>query len=294
MSFILNDTKKNALAIVKGGEFKNKYLHIRNNNNFSISDIPNNLKENLDDNEKDILNNSIKEKLQPKEEKLENKYYELMNYLKEKKKKDFILRKGGKFEVMPIKKNNLTEKLYICGVSGAGKSTYAGSFIKKYLKENPENEFFLISNVNQDEILDKLYPIRIDINIEEPLEMEDLKNSVVLFDDIDTIQNKNIRNYFYNLLDDLIQTGRHYNITIIFTSHIIMNYKKTRNILLENTSMTMFINSGNNLQNIKYLKNYCNFNNSQINKILNLNSRWVSIYKSNPEYVIYEKGIYLI
>jgi ABC-type oligopeptide transport system ATPase subunit len=130
MSFILNDSKKNALAIVKGGEFKNKYLHIRNNNNFSISDIPNNYIDNLNNNEKDILNNSIKEKLQPKEEKLENTYYELMNYLKEKKKKDFILRKGGKFEVLPIKKGNLTEKLYICGVSGAGKSTYASNYIK--------------------------------------------------------------------------------------------------------------------------------------------------------------------
>ena len=196
---------------------------------------------------------------------------------------------------MPKKDIDYTEKLYICGVSGAGKSTYCSMFIKKYLKIYPENEFFLISNVENDYILDKLNPIRIDIkNLEEEITTEEIKNSIVLFDDIDTITNKNTRNYIYNLLDNLIQCGRHYNITIIFTSHIIMNYKKTRNILLENTATTLFINNGNNIQNIKYLKNYCGFINSQITKILNLNSRWITIYKTNPQYVIGEKQIYLI
>ena len=86
MSFILNDIKKNSLAIVKGGKNKNKHLHFINKS-LSLYDLDKKYIDNLNDNEKTILNKSIKEKLQPEDLKLEDKFYNLMNEINMKKKK---------------------------------------------------------------------------------------------------------------------------------------------------------------------------------------------------------------
>jgi hypothetical protein len=46
-----------------------------------------------------------------------------------------------------------------------------------------------------------------------------------------------------------------------------------------------------------YLKSYECWDNDQISRLLNLNSRWCMIYKgldNCPPYVLYEKGVYII
>ena len=59
-------------------------------------------------------------------------------------------------------------------------------------------------------------------------------------------------------------------------------------------SLTVFPKSGSS-QQIRYcLKQYYGLNNKQINAILSLPSRWITIYKNYPMCVLYEKGAFVI
>jgi hypothetical protein len=165
------------------------------------------------------------------------------------------------------------------------------------LKQKRKNEFFLFSNVDEDDVLDKLKPIRIDLDDEEALSevrSDDFYDSIVLFDDTDTISNGMVRKFIQHLRDDILECGRHYNTTVVAVSHVLQNYQATRKLLNEATSVVFFPKVGSNNHNYKFLKHHCLYDDDTIRRLLNLNSRWVALYRSHPNYVIYEKGVFLI
>ena len=62
----------------------------------------------------------------------------------------------------------------------------------------------MFSSLPEDESVDDVKPqrIRLDSSIyEEPLEVEEFKDSVIIFDDIDVISDKKARNAVYNILN---------------------------------------------------------------------------------------------
>lgn len=184
--------------------------------------------------------------------------------------------------------------LYIAGPSGSGKSTYAASYIKKYLKLYPGCGFYVFSRVADDEVIDKLKPHRIVIDeemIHDPIQLEDVEeNSIVLFDDIDTISNKKLQDSVNNIKKQILEMGRHTNIQCVITSHLINGNDKgtTRTVLNEMQSFTFFPSSGSTYQ-IKYcLKQYFGLSGTQIAKVLALPSRAVTIRKIYPQVVISE------
>lgn len=189
------------------------------------------------------------------------------------------------------------ECLYIAGPSGSGKSTYAANYLREYKKAYPDNPIVLFSRKPEDDVLDQLDPIRIKLDfenmIDNPLTLDDLKDTACIFDDIDTISNKEIKEAVQSLRDDILEVGRSYHITCISTSHLLTNYKATRTLLNEATSITFFPKSGSS-HGIKYcLKQYCGVNDkAQLKKILNLPSRWVTIQKTYPMYCLYSFGAY--
>ncbi len=189
------------------------------------------------------------------------------------------------------------ECLYITGPSGSGKSTYASEYIKQYKKAFPNNDFILLSRKPEDPVLDQLKPIRIKIDeslLDDPIDFKELENSCVLFDDIDTISNIKLRDYVQHLRDDILEVGRSSRITCICTSHLACNYKQTRTLLNEATSLVIFPRSGSSYQYKRMLKVYCGLDKKQVQKILNLPSRWVCLHKSYPNYVLYALGAYAI
>ena len=199
--------------------------------------------------------------------------------------------------IIPLPNKKIVEKIYISAPSGSGKSTYAGNYIKQYKKMFPDDEIYLFSSIDEDKALDKYKPKRILFDedfIEDPIKPDEIEHSLCIFDDTDTIREKEIRNSINNLRDWLLEQGRHFNIRMLITSHILMNYQATRRILNEATCVVVFPKSGSGTYHIKqFLKIYCGMDKKQIDKILNLNSRWVAIYRSYPQYVLYEKGVYL-
>jgi hypothetical protein len=201
------------------------------------------------------------------------------------------------FEQLP---NDKTRVLYVAGASGSGKSTYVSQYIKKYKKMHPKAPFIVFSRLPEDAVIDALNPIRIDIDdtlITEPIEIEDIQeDSVILFDDCDAIRDKKIMEAINTIRQQILEMGRHSNIQVIITSHLINGTDKnaTRIVLNEMHSLTIFPNSGSIYQ-IKYvLKNYFGLSAKQITALLTIKSRWITILKTYPQSIISTNQIKLL
>lgn len=203
--------------------------------------------------------------------------------------------------MMPVPNLDTREVSYIAGPSGSGKSTYASKIIENFHKLFPDNNIYIFSRLESDPVLDRLKPIRVTLDnslIEDPIDVhsELQQGDLILFDDCDTLQDKKLKDAVSRLKNDILETGRHLNLYIIITSHLINgnDKKDTRTVLNEAHTITIFPKSGSTYGINYVLKNYIGLNKQQINKIISLPSRWVTIGKSYPQYVLYEKGIYLI
>ena len=300
MSFTLSDLQQ------KGKIFPLAKLRTRNTvkyiyyaddkkiDNNIVNDILDESYSNLSSEQRKNIINSVKNQTEPIDPKLERIYYSVLDKMKHNQAK-YTVPSGKTIQILPD--FSRIEKLYICGVSGAGKSTFSAEFIKEYLKHYKENEFYILSTVDEDKPLDKLEPIRIDLTsmLEDPISIKDeLHDSIVLFDDTATISNTIVRKACTNLLDSCIEIGRHYNTTVINTSHMILDYRSSRKMLNEATAVIIFCKAGSNIQNVKFLENYAGLDKFAIKKILNLPSRWVYIKRTPPQMVIYDKGCYLL
>lgn len=192
------------------------------------------------------------------------------------------------------------ETLYIAGRSGSGKSTYAKEYIKNYSKLFPNNKIYLISKVDDDVTFKDIKNIiKIDPDLFNSDESEDnidydakqFKNCIVIFDDIDQFVDK-IKKPISLLRDQLLEIGRHNNVYVISTSHLLTNYKHTRVLLNEAHSVTFFPQSGfHNIE--RYLKQYAGLSNENINQIKNSKSRWVTVFQSYPQVIMEEHKIYI-
>ena len=110
------------------------------------------------------------------------------------------------------------EIVYMTGPSGSGKSTYTRKYLEQWKKKNKDKEIYMFSSLPEDESLDDVKPQRIKLDrsiYEEPIEVEEFKDSVVIFDDIDVISDKKIRDAVYNILNKVLEIGRHFKINFI-------------------------------------------------------------------------------
>lgn len=186
------------------------------------------------------------------------------------------------------------ESIFIAGPAGSGKSYFSGRYMDQYHKKYPDNPIVIFSRKSEDPAIDNYEwdPIRIQLDEEylyDPVLLEDLENTCVLFDDIDTFP-KDIRESVQHLRDDILEVGRSFHITTICTSHQLMNYKSTRVLLNEATQVVFFPKSGSQYHIKRFLKVYCGLDKDQIKDIINLPSRWIMINKSYPMYVMYSFG----
>jgi hypothetical protein len=185
--------------------------------------------------------------------------------------------------------------LYITGRSGSGKSYYSADFIKQYVKVHPKNGVYLISSLMEDKCLDKIPQIkRVKIKTPEFLaadfsDISKMKNSLILFDDIDCMTDKKILKKVYEIMDLVLQTGRKYNVTMIHTSHSACDGAYTKLILNEAHSTTFSINGMSNVS-MKYLCNsYLGLTLKQIEALKKTKTRWVTVFKTCPEVMMTQK-----
>lgn len=206
--------------------------------------------------------------------------------------------KDGKFQQMPninASKNSKREILYITGASGSGKSTYTLNYIKQYKKRYNKNEVWLFSALKEDETIDKIKPKRIIIDdrlITEPLSIEEFKDSLCIFDDVDVIKVKEHREAVYGLLNAILETGRHFNISCIITNHLPTAGKDTRRVINECHSVTYFPQSGAAGQMKRLLQDYLGMDNKTLKDIRKMNTRWATIFKNYPMCIMTERKVF--
>lgn len=207
----------------------------------------------------------------------------------------------GKIYPMPT----IDERMvyYVAGPSGSGKSTYASHLISGFKSEFPKKRIYVFSRTDPytDPSLAPLNPIYVECNeelIETPIDITSQldEESLILFDDCNTIQNDKIRKAIEKLMGDILEVGRKLGIWIIITNHLVIpNERKiARTILNEMQSLTVFPKSGSQ-QQIKYvLEKYYGINKKQIEDIMNVPSRWITIFKNYPMTVMHEHGAFIL
>jgi len=98
------------------------------------------------------------------------------------------------------------------------------------------------------------------------------------------------------LVVDICEVGRKLGLWIILTSHLVSpdDRSLSRCMMNELTGFTFFPRSGA-VHQIKYaLDKYFGLSKTQIDKIMHLPSRWVTVMRTFPQCVLYRKGVYLL
>jgi hypothetical protein len=205
------------------------------------------------------------------------------------------LNDGDKFQLIP---NTKKERIinYIFGQSGSGKSYWITEFCKQYKKIYQSNPIYLFSSLDNDETIDKLNAKRINLNddfLNTDLTMEDFQNSMLIFDDCDCIKDKKIKNKVFSILNSVLETGRHKNISVCFVSHVGTKGAETKTILNECHNLVMFPKTMGNAS-LKYILDaYGGLDKNEINYIKTMDSRWVCICKTYPKVIVSEKEIFI-
>lgn len=120
------------------------------------------------------------------------------------------------------------------------------------------------------------------------------KGHIFLFDDIATFRPM-IADYIRRYQNDLLETARKCNISVISTSHALKNYSKTKVNLNESEYVALFPSSNLMLSN-KFLKDNLGMLKNERERVISKASRnrYMIVKTSSPLLVIHEKGIILL
>jgi hypothetical protein len=201
------------------------------------------------------------------------------------------------FQILPTEKSE-RDVLMLTGKSGSGKSYYIKCYIIEYHKMHPKNPIWIISPKYDDSTFNdvKKYTTQLRMDdqfVQTDIGLEDLQNSLVIFDDIEGIMDKRLRVKVFNLLNLCMTTGRSYHISICVVSHKATNGKDTSFMLLEN-SHCVFFPSYVPERSLQYLcKDYLALKKSHIDKILKTNDRACRVL-CNPRVVITDKHAFSV
>lgn len=240
---------------------------------------------------------------EPIDEHLGDVYRRSRSKLNDHLKKDLSLSDG----CMVVLPSRNTERVFIAGKSGSGKSTLAALYMREYLEMFPDRRIILISRHKDEPAYRTIKHVEIPIElfaganeeVEEPgtlakpIELTDIANSLIVFDDTDNIQDKETTRILKALNDDIISNGRKYNIHCITLAHQLMDWGKTRNLLNE-ANKVIFFNMGSKYHIERYLKQYAGLKKEDVKKIEGLKSRWTMIANTIPMYVVHEHGAFII
>ena len=238
--------------------------------------------------------------------------------------KEYEALPGNRLELLFFYNPGNQLKMYIPGQSGVGKSYLIAQLLKEYVRRYPERRILLFSQVQQDKDIDNVVAehdlierelfMRVDLDsfsqrnakgkvdttIKIPT-VNDLRNSLCIFDDIDEIPNKQILKNLDDLKNEILATGRDHNyqgddIDIIVSNHQILGGNRTSKILQQSNYIVLFP-QGLPSHGIKTVcLKYCSMEPQHVERILSLNQRYqyAIIHKECPSFVLEQKKIWLI
>jgi len=195
------------------------------------------------------------------------------------------------FSLMPTSEKKARDVFYICGPSGSGKSYVAKGIAQEYHLMHPDRDIYLVSKLTEDSTLDKLkYLVRIDpekLKAQPLTDLKDLNESLIIFDDIENFD-KETDKVIQNLVNMIASTGRHENVSMIYITHLLSDYKRTRLVLMEATQYVLYpLSTGSHAFNYM-MKTYLGMDSKEANALRKTGSRWISIRKHFPQVLITE------
>lgn len=172
--------------------------------------------------------------------------------------------------LIPFLQSGYHFNIGIFGQSGSGKTTMARSIIDLYLslltnKERKEIEIFLCSPTSgrdpDDVFFDdvqsgrvKLLPLNDEFFGENIVTIEELAETLIIFDDIEGIQDKKIMKRVYQLMHSCLTNGRHKVIKVLVLAHNPRNGDHVYRSILSEIQMAIFAGP----QNSRHLSTYMN------------------------------------
>lgn len=315
-------------AIVKDGKLDGRILYYSDDNNQKYN------YESSDDEPEDEVEDDKHEKSESEEEYFEDEEGNICdedgNIIKKKKKvvkKKVVKKKTNlkkrvekkKFKVsesfnhivldypshfLYVPPGNRRMSYYIGGPNGSGKSFLISQIVKMTKEIHPDFEFYLFSLKTEDKVLDKRDPMRVlldDTLVNDPIEPSLIKNSIAVFDDIDSISDKEIKKCIYDIRKNILNVGRSMNVHCCCSNHMLCNNNETRTMLNECNVVAFFPKSTPVLHCQNYLKNYLGCSKGMMDYILGLGSdtvqnesivkkgsRWIMTFKDSPQHVLTE------
>jgi hypothetical protein len=184
------------------------------------------------------------------------------------------------------------DKVFLTGISGAGKSYWIGQYLKDYKKKFPKREIVVFSGVDKDKAIDVFDPIRIDREtlLSEPMTRDELEDTCCIFDDTNSIPDQAIALAIRKVRDEILEMGRHSGVTVLCTSHMAMDSLNTKYPIRESDNIVLFPR-GNQEQIANMFEKKLGFSRYKdlIDHLINLNQRWICYHKSYPSYILTKK-----
>lgn len=200
-----------------------------------------------------------------------------------------------------FKKDEQVDRVYVCGETGCGKSSFIAEYLVRFLDIYPKATILLFSSKKDDKCLDKFKQV-IRVNIDDdifhnPYTLVEIssnsKPTLCIFDDIEDFPNKKINKEVERLRDEIMRNGRSYGIYSIFVHHNPTDYKATRNMIFEANKVVIFPKrSGKGTYNYLLDKKLL-ISKEHIELINNLKSNYVCIVKQIPKCIISDKYLIL-
>lgn len=212
---------------------------------------------------------------------------------------------GDKYPSITIERGELVkipandhEIIFITGPPKCGKSYWMNEYVRMY-KSIFGGRVIMFTMHEHDPTLAKDQDNYITVGLSEELladklELKDLANSLVIFDDINSSKYPKVTKYLLGLMDDIACNGRHYNINLIYINQECRAGLITKKILTMFTQLVIFPSSGESYQCQKLLKEYCGMSKHRITRIMAMPVRWVMFSRSKPQYILTEKTVAIL
>jgi hypothetical protein len=124
----------------------------------------------------------------------------------------------------------------------------------------------------------------------------DFKESLVIVDDVEGYErtNKKVFNGIQSVIDMIATMGRHNASSIVVCSHLLTDYKRTRLFLGEAQQFVTFMHGASRKQIYGLLGGYAGIDDTEIDTLRRINSRWVCVRTQYPVVALHERGVYLV
>jgi hypothetical protein len=311
----LHDKSYKIIQYFPDNKEKDRYIYFTSkkykneiSNDFNKDDLENlnynkllkKIKKTVSDEEFYKIRSYILTNTQPLKDDIKTKYDNVKNLMLDNNRSDIKIN-NGTLELLPYNIRGNMERLvyYISGPSGVGKSYLTANIVRRlkeyYKKHHKMNKnIYMFSVKNEDKAFDDLpdfYRLSLQDLVDQPLELEDINNSICIFDDCDVFLNKAIEKAINYHKELILEVGRSHNIDCFITSHITSNYNKTKIYFNEMHCKIVFPNLMS-YHNLRYLLVKLGLPKDEIKTISELPTEWIKII---PKYklIIYEKGAYL-